>query len=152
MWRRRLDKKKREILKNRIVIRLFLLSIFLTIVFIGILVYFKHTESVWTSPVPIEGDQYAKIKPQKIASKSLISRDVEKLLSEHNIQYESISSASDSSVLVRLAAGEEVVLSSTRDIAFQISSLQLILSRFTIEGKKFQSLDFRFERPIVVLK
>lgn len=152
MWKRRLEKKKREILTNRIVIRLFLLSIFLTIVFTGILVYVKHRESVWVSPVPIEKQEYARIKPLKSVSKSVASHDVEKILSEHNIQYETVSSASDSSVLILLTTGEEVVLSSTRDIAVQISSLQLILSRFTIEGKKFQSLDFRFERPIVVLK
>jgi hypothetical protein len=43
----------------------------------------------------------------------------------------------------------EVILSSKKDIGSQLSSLQLMLARLTIEGKKLKVLDFRFDNPVV---
>lgn len=66
-----------------------------------------------------------------------------------NIKFDSIYSNSDGSTTVYLKDGGQVILSSKKDILLQISSLQLILSRLTIEGKKLKTLDFRFDNPVV---
>ncbi len=51
---------------------------------------------------------------------------------------------------VELVDNGTVIFSQNKDIEKQISSLQLILSRLTIEGKRFKSLDFRFDKPVLV--
>ena len=56
---------------------------------------------------------------------------------------------SDGSFAVTLQDGGEVILSSKKDIGSQLTSLQLVLSRLTIEGKKLKRLDFRFDNPVV---
>ena len=75
---------------------------------------------------------------------------VEKLLRKEKIAYDSVS-VSGSSMIVILERETEVILSQKKDIAEQISSLQYILSRLTMEGKLFSRLDLRFEKPVVVL-
>ena len=57
--------------------------------------------------------------------------------------------SSDASLIVELENEGVVILSSKKDIRSQISSLQLILSRLTIEGKKLKILDFRYDNPVV---
>lgn len=75
---------------------------------------------------------------------------LEKLLLEEEIPFSKISIASDSSFIVYLAEGGEVNISQKKGLEGQISSLQLILSRLTIEGKKFKFLDLRFDKPVIV--
>lgn len=79
-------------------------------------------------------------------------RELEDVLLRNNVSFSRIEYASGSSILVTLKSGEEVILSSQKPIAQQISSLQVIISRLTIEGKHFARLDLRFDKPIVVLK
>lgn len=74
---------------------------------------------------------------------------LESLLRKNNIDYTNISMNRDGSTTVNLNGGGEVILSSKKDIGSQITSLQLILSRLTIEGKKLKTLDFRFDNPVV---
>lgn len=77
---------------------------------------------------------------------------LESKLQKNNIAIESISAMPDGLFLIKLSMGEEVILSSKKNIDAQISSLQLILSRLTIEGKRFSRLDFRFDKPVVTLR
>ncbi len=72
------------------------------------------------------------------------------LLHKNTIPYTSISSYGDGSLLVKLENGEEVLLSSKKSLETQVSSLQLILSRLTIEGKRIAKLDLRFDNPVIV--
>jgi cell division septal protein FtsQ len=50
----------------------------------------------------------------------------------------------------RLGNDARIVFSLTNNIKKQVGALQLILSRSKIEGKSFQSLDLRFEKPVVI--
>jgi len=77
------------------------------------------------------------------------SNSLEENLISARIFFKTISSSSDGSFVVVLADGGRIILSSKKDIKSQISSLQLILSRLTIEGKKLKTLDFRFDNPVV---
>lgn len=77
--------------------------------------------------------------------------DIANLLYKENIPFASVSIASDSSFTINLLGGGEVMLSSKKDITTQINTLQLILKRLTIEGKKIKELDFRFDKTILKL-
>lgn len=71
-------------------------------------------------------------------------------LSEKNIPVDFPLVATDSAILARLVEGPEVLFSLNNDFALQVDSLQIILSRLKIEGKKVKRIDFRYERPVVV--
>ncbi len=77
--------------------------------------------------------------------------EIEKALRLKKIEYASIVKY-DNSYTIKLSDSEDVILSSQKDLAEQISSLQYILFRLTMEGKQFARLDLRFEKPVVVLK
>lgn len=79
---------------------------------------------------------------------SVSSETVRKLLSDVGISFSEISIATDSSYLVRLNDGSEVLLSS-KNLSLRIQSLQVLLKQFTIEGQKFKRVDFRFEKPTI---
>jgi len=50
---------------------------------------------------------------------------------------------------VWLEDGEEVVFSLKKEIQIQVDSLQFILSRSKIEGKRIKKIDLRFDKPVV---
>lgn len=50
---------------------------------------------------------------------------------------------------MRLKNGESVIFSLEKDIDEQINSLQMILKRFKIEGRQFEKIDLRFEKPVI---
>ncbi len=132
--------KKRKI-KNRFYqqIKLFLLTlagIFLLFcsIYLAFLIFFPK-KALFISPLAL----------QKTTHKNEISD----LLQESGIVFTSVENAEDSSYLVTLKDGEQVIISKNKNVQNQISSLQLILSRLTIEGKRFRSLDFRYDKPVV---
>lgn len=83
---------------------------------------------------------------KKTIAKTILVSDE---LLKNQIPFTSVEIASDSSYLVNLSEGGQVLLSSSKEMAPQISSLQLILKRLTIEGKRIKKLDFRFEKPVL---
>lgn len=86
-----------------------------------------------------------------LAKKTSYNPDsIEGQLSKNNIQFSEIKIATDSSYLISLKDEGVVNLSNNKDIQEQITSLQLILARLTIEGKKFKRLDLRFDKPIIL--
>lgn len=52
-------------------------------------------------------------------------------------------------IVVILDHNQTVYLSKTKDLKKQLASLQLALSEFTIKGKQFKTLDFRFSQSVV---
>jgi hypothetical protein len=64
--------------------------------------------------------------------------EVEKIVIEQNIYK------------ITIKNGPELLLSTKKDLNDQISSLQFILSRLTMEGKRVKSLDIRFDKPVVI--
>lgn len=85
-------------------------------------------------------------------SNTLEASDVirEKLAKDH-IPLKDIQEASDSAFLVTLEDDSLVVMTDKKNIDEQVSSLQVIYDRLTMEGKRFKRLDLRFDRPILVL-
>jgi hypothetical protein len=126
---------KKEKLKGKIWLVFFILAILLILV-IGIeFLYFNFVKVSVISPL----------------AKSKVSRlvNLENELSKNQITFSAASANQDGSYTIKLLAGGEVILSSKKDIGSQLSSLQLMLSRLTIEGKKLKTLDFRFDNPVV---
>lgn len=78
--------------------------------------------------------------------------NLKKLLTKHAIPYEQVYVTKDGDFLVKLQPEGEVLLSKNGALEQNISSLQLVLARITMEGKQFSRLDFRFEKPVIVFK
>ncbi|MBI3985179.1 MAG: hypothetical protein HY344_04595 [Candidatus Levybacteria bacterium] len=94
---------------------------------------------------------YGFISPLSQTKESLLAR-VEEELEKQNISFGKVTSNSDGSLTVKLRDDSEIIFSSKKNVSSQITSLQLMLSRLTIEGKKLKSLDFRFDNPVVSFK
>lgn len=88
------------------------------------------------------------ISPVGKVGKSQVA-SLESALDKKNISFASVNINSDGSFAVELKGGGEIILSAKKDLDTQLSSLQLILSRLTIEGKKLKKLDFRYDNPVV---
>lgn len=94
---------------------------------------------------------YGFISPLSQNKETLLVK-VEEELEKQNISFGKVSSNSDGSLSVKLKNESEIIFSSKKDVKSQITSLQLMLSRLTIEGKELKSLDFRFDNPVVSFK
>lgn len=124
--------------KNKIVRRVFLLLILLVV--LSLLILYKNFDTLT--------NRNSIISP--LAKTQSQNANLEKLLLKANVHFAKIQVATDSSILIYLKDGQVVNLSERKNLESQISSLQLILSRLTIEGKKFKFLDLRFEKPVIV--
>ena len=59
--------------------------------------------------------------------------------------------ASESAILVHLSSSNtRVIFSVNKDLPTQVGSLQIILNKLTIEGRKGTKIDLRFDNPVVV--
>lgn len=83
---------------------------------------------------------------------SLDTTKLKKALAEKKFAFSDIKVSSDGAYMVKLKTGEQLILSSKKDLTKQLSSLQVIYSRLTMEGRGVRSLDFRYDKPIVVFK
>ena len=135
-------KQIRKIIRSKILIGFIVFFVFSIIFNVGLFLYIKKKEAKFISPISSN---------RPISSLQLDFKSVENILSKNKIPFTSITS-SQSAILINLKTGEEVTLSSKKNIDSQISSLQLVLSRLTIEGKRFKSLDFRFDKPIIIFR
>lgn len=117
-----------------------IIFVLLTLLLIGLIVLvslpYLPKKTLYISPVTKNSSKDAK--------------KIERLLINAQISFTSISLSANSSYIIKLEDGGEVVLSLKKDIERQITSLQPILKQLTIEGKKFDRIDFRFDKPLVV--
>ena len=135
--------KKRKI-KTRFFqqIKIFFIALMGMVVLLGIvyLVFslFFSQKQLFISPLAL----------QKNTSRN--QNQIDDLLQKSGIAFTSVENAKDSTYLVNLKDGGQVIITQNKNVQNQISSLQLILSRLTIEGKRFKSLDFRYDKPVVL--
>lgn len=50
---------------------------------------------------------------------------------------------------ISFASGEKVIIPYYSEISMVVASLQVIIHRFRIEGKSIDTIDFRFDKPVV---
>lgn len=82
------------------------------------------------------------------------SRDgskIEKLLLDSGIQFAFVNLVSDY-FRITFIDNSRVYVSSKKDFAAQISSLTAILKQLTINGKRFNLIDFRFDKPVIIFE
>lgn len=72
------------------------------------------------------------------------------ILTERNISVEFPLILTESAILAKTADGEEFWFSVNKEFTPQVDSLQIILARLKIEGKKIKKVDLRYERPVVL--
>lgn len=82
-------------------------------------------------------------------SRNTFDSKLKQQLENSNIKYDSASSNLDGSETIKLDGGGSVIFAQNKPISHQIASLQLLMSRLTIEGRKLKSLDFRYASPVV---
>ncbi len=70
-------------------------------------------------------------------------------LSAGNIPISYLNYLDSRSIEASLSSGTKVIFSLEKDLSLQVSSLQLILDRFRIEGRKANSIDLRFKNVVV---
>ncbi|EKD85931.1 MAG: hypothetical protein ACD_37C00574G0002 [uncultured bacterium] len=96
---------------------------------------------------------YLEKKPKPLSplskNQKSVNTAVEESLKKKNISFQSIDTANDLSIVVKLDKNKEVVIDPDKDIGEQLSSLQLIIAQLKIEGKSFKRLDFRYQKPII---
>lgn len=80
-----------------------------------------------------------------------VTKTLENLLSDSDIEFSSVTFRSPSSYLVKLKEDGEAILSLDKDFRDQITSLQAVLKQLTIEGKRVIKIDFRFDKPVITL-
>lgn len=143
---RNYKKRKRNILLQRV---LFLCTFISCVIIVFEIIYFSMQlqKPKFLSPIPFS-NTYKKVLAA-ITSNSP-KNELSELLRKDSITVVSITNYNDNSLLVRLEKGEEIIFSSKKSIKLQVSSLQLILSRLTIEGKRIAKLDLRFDNPVIV--
>jgi len=116
-----------------------------SVTLVGLIALFVHRNDL-ISPL-------AEKRQQVLAEAKKADADtthIKKYLTEKNISYVTIDRLSKAAYLVRLKTGEEVFISEDKDILKQLTSLQLILARLTMEGKQASRLDFRYDKPVVL--
>lgn len=144
MWK---PKRRQQVIQKRrkIFLRLFLLFFFIMAISIAGL-YLMSQQVTIVSPVPVS------LGGQRVLGSTAVQKELEEELKKAHILYMDIQIAEDNSYIVTLQNKEVVIFSSVKSYKQQVASLQLVLSRLTIEGKNIERFDLRFEKPIVVFR
>ena len=125
---------------SRLKVALVILLLILAVALIGLL------QNVPWQNIPSFGEEDILIAPIPQNEPEVLLSD---LLAQHKVLIIDGPKASDSAIFVRLSDGVSVLFSSQKNIGQQVASLQIILDRITIEGKKAAAIDFRYDAPIV---
>lgn len=128
--------------------RVVLVLLGITLIFLARELYTFITKPPYVSPVPAIISRITQTSDLVEKKEALV-----RLLQEKKIAYTAIAQANDKNVQVIILPDEShVVVTLQKDLSVQVSSLQLILSRLTIEGKRFSRLDVRYNKPVIVFK
>ncbi len=77
------------------------------------------------------------------------NNDFEEKLKKSGVEYENLKISEDTYTFNVLEQGM-VTMTGSKNIDQQISSLQLILKNLKIKGTRFKSLDFRYDKPVII--
>ncbi len=137
--KRKIRERKQFLLKIYSLLGLVALSVLIGY-FTSLKLFYKHG---YISPLSSVLSQESQPSENTDAMKS-------KLL-QQKIDVDSVTTENEN-YKITLKSGEEVIFSSNKDLSSQISSLQFIMSRLTMEGRRFKRLDLTFDKPVIVLE
>ena len=115
----------------------------ITLVSLFIIKFISHSSSL-ISPI---GKAYSSVV-NTIMSQDNNENEIRKKFSDHNMTITSLQQT-DSDITITSDKNATYIFDKKKKIPEQITSLQLILSRLTIEGKQASKIDFRFNNPVV---
>jgi len=75
--------------------------------------------------------------------------ELKNALKKENVEFVSINN-SGGVYKINLKNNAEVIISQSKDLNEQISSLQFILHRLTMESRDFKKLDLQYDKPVIV--
>lgn len=133
--------------KKKLIIRIILLAFFVMLsVSIGIYLYvLKIKRPLYISPLS-PNFTFNSSQSQNKTEESLKESIKDMHLDLENVAYQ------DGKYTITLKNKSRILLAGNKDIKQQLSSLQFILTRLTMEGKLFTQLDLRFDKPVIRLK
>ncbi|MGH7245663.1 MAG: hypothetical protein ACREGI_01870 [Candidatus Levyibacteriota bacterium] len=135
-------RRKTQGILSYILLFLFLFFCFLAL-FFGVS-FLLHRESKMLVPIV---QLFTSVKNKTTAVQ--LTEQIARLCQKHGIQTVTIKVPDSSTIDIVLSNNQEAILTTKKDLEMQIASLQLTISRLTIEGKTFRRIDFRFDRPVV---
>lgn len=147
MWSKKRLLKEEKKKRSR---KFYLLSVIssgligIVLMVVGILLIMN--EPLFTSPLPMLmswGSENVKEDVQK---------SIEKILKEKSIEYTVVKKESADRYSIQLQDNGLVFINPEKGVTGQLSSLQVVLQRLTMEGKKFKRLDLTYDRPVIVLQ
>lgn len=129
--------KRKRNKRKKIITKIFFVF-FIPILFLASLLLFflNSTKTIIINPLALKNTRQLE--------------SLNKTLTAKNIYFSTIEQNNDLSYKVQIKDNGIVYISQKKDLILQIDSLQLIINRLTIEGKRFKSLDFRFDKPVIL--
>ena len=137
-------KKRRDRRKIKTIMIVIFFGSVLVVLVILAFSFFKSSISVFNKFA--EGSPDGIVKPLGSFANT---ENIKTLLDDKNIILESIDATGSSVIIAKIKGGPQVYFSKTHDASWQVNSLQLILSKLTMDNKKPNLIDLRFDRPIV---
>jgi len=145
MWsRKRVPKKERKQYAKKRILFVSLICAVVALLLGGVGFFVLSREPVFISPLPF------------LHSIGIANDDmrpvIEKFLKTNNISYSEINQTGGGTYEILDTPTKKIYISSEKDVMKQLSSLQRIVSRLTMEGKKYTRLDLRYDKPVIVLQ
>lgn len=141
------NKRKNRSAKRKYFIKLFIYTSFcLFIAGAGIFLYvIQASRPLYISPLP-----YNAVLSSVSGEDNDISL-IKAFLDKISFEYESVYKSNDGYV-IKTKNKSEIILSANKDLKSQLSPLQFILTRLKMEGRVFNHLDLRFDKPVIRFK
>ncbi len=79
----------------------------------------------------------------------LFEESLKNILSEKNVIWKDWRGISEKSIEITLKDGEKVYFATDTPLTEAVEKLQLILDKFSQEGKKLEKVDLRYEKPVI---
>ncbi len=138
-------KRKKNLRKNQKFEKVFIIIVVVVSIVLGIgsFFLFQQINSSYKYLSPL-----ANSSSMTDESREVKKSQVEELLLKQKIKFDSVS-ASSSAIIVQFEDDSVAILSTKKEMKKQISSLQFILTRLTMEGRSFTRLDMRFDKPVI---
>ncbi len=105
----------------------------------------NSTRPLFISPLPFLKEITMSASSNSEAVKDKIAAE----LAKKHLAYTRIDTVAENSYSIQLSDGPLIIITQNKDISSQITSLQVIYNRLTMEGKRFKKLDLRFSKPVI---
>ncbi|MBI3980381.1 hypothetical protein HY345_00090 [Candidatus Microgenomates bacterium] len=122
--------------------QLLLLVLLLILIIFGVFIIYKNKPQVFIS-IP---------QPGKLVGPSAnrdLYVDLVNLLAQNQLSVSYLNFIDNETIEASLSSGIKVIFTTKKDIKEEVASLQLILARFRIEGRKVNKIDLRFKNAFI---